>query len=385
VEAAVARTGDRFGLGWRPELAAAIHAHADRIDLVEVIADDWLGAGRERLRALGTLGAQLPVVLHGVGLGLASSAPVAGARLDAFARVVDAARPAAWSEHLAFVRADGVELGHLAAPPRCAETLEGLAANVERATEAIGARPQLENVATLYDPPGSDRDELEFVAGALDASGGDLLLDLHNLHANATNFGFDARAFLRELPAERIASVHLAGGHFVRDGTSGTSRLLDDHLHDVPDSVFDLLEEVGRLAPRPLDVILERDGRYPPIASLLAELDRARAALAAGRARRPSEPDTPHARSGAAVPVEWATGVRRMPGAVAESWLGRVLTAPPDAAAPDAAQHQVPFDAGGLALAAASFRKKRARRSAVRHAPPQRGWTARIAARLRGA
>jgi len=32
-------------------------------------------------------------------------------------------------------------------------------------------------------------------------------------------------------------------------------------------------------------VIVERDGDYPPIEHLLAELDRARAALAGGRAR----------------------------------------------------------------------------------------------------
>ncbi len=55
------------------------------------------------------------------------------------------------------------------------------------------------------------------------------------------------------------------------------------HRHDVPDPVYDLLREVGRRAPRPLTVILERDGAYPPVARLLDELDRARAALAEGR------------------------------------------------------------------------------------------------------
>jgi hypothetical protein len=32
-------------------------------------------------------------------------------------------------------------------------------------------------------------------------------------------------------------------------------------------------------------VILERDGRYPPVPELLAQLDRARAAISVGRAR----------------------------------------------------------------------------------------------------
>jgi len=104
---------------------------------------------------------------------------------------------------------------------------------------------------------------------------------LHNLYANGRNFGFDPLAALQCLPLGRISAVHLAGGRRLPNG-----RLLDDHLHPVPDPVFVMLEELGRRCEQPLDVILERDGRYPPITELLAELDQARAALAAGRARR---------------------------------------------------------------------------------------------------
>ena len=138
---------DRVGIGWRPELAAGILANVDRIDLVEVIADDWFEAGRRQLRALRTLGAQVPVVLHGVGLGLASSGPVDTRRLAAMARVVDAVRPEFWSEHLAFVRAGGHEIGHLAAPPRTAATIEGAAVNIDRARKIVGSSPLLENIA----------------------------------------------------------------------------------------------------------------------------------------------------------------------------------------------------------------------------------------------
>jgi uncharacterized protein len=278
----VRRVRDLFGLGWRPELAAGILSSLDRIDVVEVIADDHFDATRRELRALRTLASQVTVVLHGVGLGLASCAPADARRLAGMARVAEAVRPAFWSEHLAFVRGGGLEIGHLAAPPRTGTTVEATAANLERARRAVGSAPLVENVATLIDPPGSDRPEVDWVTGILAASAGDLLLDLHNLHANAANFGFDARAFVARLPAERIAAVHLAGGRWI--GTGNTRRLLDDHLHDVPDPVYELLGEVGRRAPRPLTVILERDGAYPSMADLLGQLDQARAALAAGRA-----------------------------------------------------------------------------------------------------
>jgi uncharacterized protein (UPF0276 family) len=82
--------------------------------------------------------------------------------------------------------------------------------------------------------------------------------------------------------------VHLAGGRRIKAG-DGT-RLLDDHLHAVPDPVFDLLTLLGALAPQPLDVIIERDGRFPEFAALLAEVERARTALARGRAQPPAVP-----------------------------------------------------------------------------------------------
>jgi uncharacterized protein len=276
---------DRVGIGWRPELAAGILANVDRIDLVEVIADDWFEAGRRELRALRTLGAQVPVVLHGVGLGLASSVPVDARRLAAMARVVEAVRPEFWSEHLAFVRAGGHEIGHLAAPPRTVATIEGAAVNIDRARRIVGSAPLLENIATLIDPPGSDRDEAAFVVGIAEAADAELLLDLHNLHANATNFAYDPLAFLDALPTHRIRAVHLAGGRWI-SASSGERRLLDDHLHEVPETVFTLLEELGARSPQPLTVVVERDGNYPAIAPLLEELDRARRALVRGRARR---------------------------------------------------------------------------------------------------
>jgi hypothetical protein len=278
---------DRVGLGWRPAIADRILAAADRLDVVEVIAEDWMKRPAREVRALRTLGAHVPVVLHGVSLGLASSAPVDTKRLDAFARVVELAQPVFWSEHLAFVRGGGIEIGHLAAPPRCAATIEGTARNVARARKVIGSAPLLENVATLIDPPGSDRDEATFVAEVLEACDTDLLLDLHNLHANARNFGFEEGDFLRRIPTRRVRAIHLAGGRSIGvPGHVGETRILDDHLHAVPDAVFTLLESVAARAPHPLTVILERDGAFPPFEEILSELSRARASLAAGRARR---------------------------------------------------------------------------------------------------
>ena len=275
---------DLFGLGWRPQLALGILSNLDRIDLVEVIADDLFDARRSELRALQTLAAQVPVTLHGVSIGLASSVRVEQHWLERTARLCEEIRPVAWSEHLAFVRGGGIEIGHLAAPPRCDETIDGTLRNLSLARSIVGVVPQLENVATLIDPPLSRYDEASWISKIICNSQSDLLLDLHNLHANALNFGFDPIDFISRIPADRVRAIHLAGGRWVARGN--VRRILDDHLHDVPDPVYALLEEVGARTEQGLTVILERDGHFPSIDSLLDQLDQARAALARGRARR---------------------------------------------------------------------------------------------------
>ena len=279
---------DRVGLTWHPRLAAAILTARDRIDVVEVIPEGTFLESRDTHRALRRLAREVPVAIHGVSLGLASTAAVDEHRVAQFARLIDDVQPECWSEHLAFVRAGGIELGHLAAPSRTETTIDATAANIHRAATAVGAYPLVENVATLIDPPGSKLDEATWLTRLLATSRADLLLDLHNLYANATNFGFSASDALRSIPAERIRFIHLAGGAPVHAST-GEERWLDDHLHDVPDPVYDLLEIVGETVPHAVDVVLERDGAFPPFNELLAQLDRARAALARGRKRRRAE------------------------------------------------------------------------------------------------
>lgn len=345
---------DLVGLGWRPELAAGIVTNLDAIDVVEVIADDLFKAPRRQRRALRTLADQVPLWLHGVGLGLASAAPVEERRIAALARLADELRPAGVSEHLAFVRGGGVEIGHLAAPPRTDATISGAAANTTRLSRALGFAPALENIATLVAPPASPLSEAAWLTAALAAADAPFLLDLHNLYANALNFGGEPAAALAVLPLERVRVVHLSGGHWITPPPGSAdprARLLDDHVHDVPDPVFAMLALVAERAPPGLAVIIERDGRYPKFDVLLAQIARARAALAAGRQKATAFPYR--------APSGLSTAAYATPGnedAIAlETSLARLLTSC-DLGTSDHA------DPTGLQLAAASIAAKTSRR-----------------------
>ena len=273
---------DRVGLGWRGELAAGILERLDSIDVLEVIAEDWMRKPLKELRALRTLADACPLVLHGVAMGLASSIPVEVARLERMARLFEAARPIAWSEHLAFVRAGGFEIGHLAAPPRTLATVDGAIANLERAWRIVGSGPAVENIATLIDPPSSTLDEGEWTRAIVEGARVPMLLDLHNLYANAVNFGIEPARLLASMPLDQVGMVHLSGGRWIEH--AGERRLLDDHVHDPPEPVYELLEALAVRVPQPLTVIVERDGRFPSMDALLGQVDRARQALARGRA-----------------------------------------------------------------------------------------------------
>jgi uncharacterized protein (UPF0276 family) len=186
------------------------------------------------------------------------------------------------------VRSGEIEIGHLAAPPRTASTIDSTAANLDAARAMVGSLPLVENIATLIDPPASDRDEPRWLCDTLRASGCGLLLDLHNLYVNSVNFatrwGFNAHEYLARLPFEKIHAVHISGGKWI--GDEEHRRLLDDHKHDPPEPVFELLTELAARCPNPLTVILERDGSYPPMRHLLGQMQRARRAIAEGRTRR---------------------------------------------------------------------------------------------------
>ena len=280
---------DRVGLGWRGPLAANIFTHRDEVEVIELIADDYFRSSRRELRSLRALARDIPTLCHGVTLGPASVSPVDVRRVQRLAHIIGAVEPVMWSEHLAFVRAGGYEIGHLAAPPRNTQTAEGAIRNIEQLRTIVGMPPALENIATLIDPPYSSMTEAHWNRAIAEGTGCPLLLDLHNLYANCANFGLDPQTTLRQFMLERVRIVHLSGGSLLDPpsmGIPGAQRVLDDHCHDVPDVVFDMLTELAERCPNPLMVIIERDGRYPDFSVLTGQLRQARVALSTGRRLR---------------------------------------------------------------------------------------------------
>jgi uncharacterized protein (UPF0276 family) len=118
--------------------------------------------------------------------------------------------------------------------------------------------------------PGADLDEARFIGEVCEKNDCGMLLDVTNLYTNSVNHRFDPLRFLRRLPLERIVQLHFVGGHYLGD------RLIDSHSSPTPPEVWQLLDEVLRIAPVK-GVILERDEQLPPLHELVAEVEQAHA------------------------------------------------------------------------------------------------------------
>ena len=265
-------TGLGLGLGWRQALASVVLRRSD-LGFVEVIAES-VPAHRPVPPALAAARRRgVQVVPHGVRLSLGGADRPDPDRVAHLADLAERVGAPLVSEHVAFVRAGGLEAGHLLPVPRTRAALDVLVANVTEAMAGLPVPLALEPIATLFEWPEPELDEGDFLTELLDRTGALLLLDVANLWANARNGGTDPVAVLDRLLLDRLAYVHVAGGA-ERDGLYH-----DTHSHPVPPAVLELLGHLAERVPIP-GVMLERDGEFPPAAELEAELD---AVAAAGR------------------------------------------------------------------------------------------------------
>ncbi|MHC5699938.1 DUF692 domain-containing protein [Streptomyces sp. PKU-MA01144] len=262
------------GLGYRPELAAAIGDHSDRIDWLEVITEHYLFEPGDQRETLLDLRRRFPIVPHGVELSLGAPEETDGRYLDALAQLVADVGAPWFSDHLSFTRAGDVALGTLVPLPRAREVAREVGHRAQAAQDAVGVPLLLENITYYLDLP-APLTEAQFITEVMEHCECGLLLDLTNLDVNARNHGYSPEEFLDSIPLERVVQVHLAGGE---DDPAG-AMALDTHAAPVPEQVWTLLSELVKRAPV-RTTLLERDALFPEdFAELQADLDRARAVL----------------------------------------------------------------------------------------------------------
>lgn len=257
------------GLGYRPAHRDHVFAHRGSIDFFEIIADHYFSPSPQKGAELALLRNNFPLVPHGLALSVGSAEGVDLRYLRDFRGVIEALAPPWCSDHIAFTRAGGVDIGHLTPLPKTTASLRVLRDNLRRVQDVISTPILLENVTESIRYPEDEYTDAEFLACVCDQCDVGLLLDVTNLYINSVNHRFDALEVVRRLPRERIVQLHFVGGRLEH------GRWVDSHDSATQEEIWQLLEAVLSLVPVK-GVILERDDRIPPLADLVPELQRAR-------------------------------------------------------------------------------------------------------------
>ncbi|MBX6419656.1 MAG: DUF692 domain-containing protein [Nevskia sp.] len=268
-----------FGLGLRPEHYEAIFEQPPRVDWFEALTENYMVDGGRPLYWLERVRSHYPIVFHGVSLSIGSTAPLDLEYLRQLKSLVQRFEPRWISDHLCWTGVAGKNLHDLLPLPYTEEALAHVAARVRRVQDFLGRRILIENVSSYLEYRHSRLTEWEFLAALCERADCELLLDVNNLYVNSRNHGFDPLVFLDAIQPARVRQIHLAGHS--QDG----ELLIDTHDHPVCDPVWTLYAEALRRCG-PVATMIERDDHIPPLAELVAELDRARAlAASALRAR----------------------------------------------------------------------------------------------------
>jgi uncharacterized protein len=257
------------GLGLRRALMSPLREAAPgAFDFLEVAPENWINVGGRLGRQLRAYSERHPIVAHGLSLSIGAPSPLDETFLLKLRRFLDEHQVRVYSEHLSYCSDDG-HLYDLMPIPFTEAAARYVAERIRRVQDVLGRRIAMENVS-FYTMVGAEMSELEFIRSVLEQADCDLLLDVNNIHVNSVNHRYDALAFLRGLPGERIAYCHIAGHYNEADDL-----IVDTHGADVVAPVWHLLEAAYREFGV-IPTLLERDFNIPPLPQLLAEVDQIR-------------------------------------------------------------------------------------------------------------
>ena len=257
------------GVGLRRQHFSHLLEHGPQgADWMEIVSENFFEPGGRPWAVLERVRGEVPVVMHGVSMGIGNADGVDREyldRLDALARRLE---PALISDHLCWTGFGGHQSHDLLPLPYNEETLEHCVTQVSRVQDKLQRQLLVENPSSYVAFRASDMTEAEFLAELAGRADCHLLLDVNNVHVSSQNHGFSATEYLDAIPVDRVKQLHLAGH------TDQGTFLLDSHVGPVPEPVWALYRRwVERAGAVP--TLVEWDAEVPDYATVLAEAQRA--------------------------------------------------------------------------------------------------------------
>lgn len=254
------------GLGLRREILDDVLKHPPKqVDFYEVAPENWMKLGGKLAHKFRQMTEQHHFVTHGLSLSLGGLTPIDVEFVKAIKVFLKQHHIKIYSEHLSYCSDEG-HLYDLMPIPFTEEAVTYVANRIIQVQDILQQKIAIENVS-YYAAPGQEMAEIDFLNAILKKADCLLLLDVNNIYVNSINHRYDAYDFLKQVPKEKIAYVHVAGHYQEADDL-----LIDTHGAKVNDPVWKLLQESYQLFGE-LPTLLERDFNIPPMTELLKEID----------------------------------------------------------------------------------------------------------------
>jgi uncharacterized protein len=258
----------RFGLSVMPDNCFASAAfplfELGMVDIIEWSFDvAWAETGRPTWldALLEDYGASGDLIGHGVSYSLLDGrdTPRQQSWLTCLREEVAAHRYQWISEHVGFLGSDAFSFTAPLPVPVCDATIELGRRRVAALVEAAGCAVGLENLATTLTL--SDAlDQGRFLDSVLQPTDGFVVLDLHNLWAQAVNTDLDPRQLAETYPLDRVKELHVSGGSWSQPTSAIRPVRRDTHDDVVPEEVMSLLTWAVQRCANVDAVIYERLG-----------------------------------------------------------------------------------------------------------------------------
>lgn len=245
-----------IGIGLRVAHYAHILESRPAIDWFEIISENYMVGGGRPLENLDAVLAHYPVVQHGVSLYFGSLDPFDKTQLDSLKQLTKRTKTPFISDHLCWGSFDGSFSHDLLPLPYTKEAIRNTARRIKHVQDYIGLPVAVENVSSYLEYQDSEMTEWQFLSEVCELADCGILLDVNNIFVSSRNHSFDPLDYLKNIPLDRVAQIHVAG-HSDRHGY-----LLDTHDSFVKPEVWQLYEKVIEVIG-PTSTLLEWDSKIP--------------------------------------------------------------------------------------------------------------------------
>ena len=258
-----------IGVGLRVPHCQEIFETRPKVDWFEIISENFLVPGGVPLANLDRSLAHYPVVQHGVSLSIGSTTPLDFTFLRDLRALLRRTKSPWLSDHLCWTGTATLNTHDLLPLPYTEAAIRHVATRARIVQDTLEVPLVLENVSSYLTYTSSELTEWDFLTAVVDEANCGVLLDVNNIYVSSQNHGFDPIAYVDAVPAHRVVQIHLAGH------TNYGDYIIDTHSGPVIDPVWDLYRRtIGRVGA--VSTLIEWDEDIPPLATLLAEAERAR-------------------------------------------------------------------------------------------------------------